>query len=377
MSATLHHPTGQGLVTRRRHMGLKRMFDTTLIIATAPLTIPATALTALLVRINMGKPILFRHQRVGLGEESFELLKFRSMLPETDSQGNQLSEGERLTAFGRLLRRSSMDELPQLLNVLRGEMSLVGPRPLKVEYVPFYTQKERARHSVRPGITGSAQVSGRNNLDWDMRLALDTAYAREGTLLDDVKILWRTFASLTGSKDAFPDSFDHEEDFDEFRSYPSNGSYALRRIEPRDAETFVRWFDKQPLPEVMAIDESDNPEGIHAWLKSARLDPHRKDLVLYDLQTRQPVAIAGYRSRADGFCPDIYLVVDPEQDEHQTERVALNMLLEFVKMQGDVDSAAVEIPSDREKSIVMFQSHGFAIVPDYSIENGVRMETKW
>ncbi|MGP6174879.1 sugar transferase [Corynebacterium sp. A21] len=377
MSTTPQYPSGQDLVTRRKHMALKRVFDTALIVASAPLTIPATVLAALLVRINMGKPIFFRQQRVGLGEETFELLKFRSMLPETDLQGNQLSEVERLTAFGRLLRRSSMDELPQLLNVLRGEMSLVGPRPLKVEYVPSYTQSERLRHSVRPGITGAAQVSGRNNLDWDMRLGLDTAYARTGSLFDDVKILWRTFASLSGSKDAFPDSFDHEEDFDEFRSYPADGSYALRRIEPRDAEAFVRWFDVQPLPEIMALDEHDNPEGIHAWLKSARLDPYRKDLVLYDLQTRQPAAIAGYRSMAGSFCPDIYIVVDPERNEHQTESVALSLLLEYVKMQGDVDSAAVELPGEREKSITLFQSHGFTVITDGSLEDGVRMETKW
>src|SRR5699024_1587445 len=147
------------LVARPVHILGKRIFDTAVVIATAPLTIPVGVITAALVRINMGSPVFYTQHRVGLNEEVFSLLKFRSMLDEFDSQGRQRGIEERIPKFGHILRRSSLDELPQLINVLKGDMSLVGPRPLLIKYVPHYKDSERARHSVRPGITGAAQVS--------------------------------------------------------------------------------------------------------------------------------------------------------------------------------------------------------------------------
>jgi sugar transferase EpsL len=147
---------------------------------------------ALLVRGTMGTPVLFRQLRPGLKGRPFELLKFRTMTNEFDEKGNLLQDEVRLTRTGRLIRRFSLDELPQLINVLRGDMSLVGPRPLLMEYLPLYSPEQARRHEVRPGITGWAQVNGRNELTWEERFELDVWYIQHRTLWLDLKILGLT-----------------------------------------------------------------------------------------------------------------------------------------------------------------------------------------
>jgi lipopolysaccharide/colanic/teichoic acid biosynthesis glycosyltransferase len=153
---------------------------------------PLMAVIAVLVRWRLGSPILFRQERPGRHGEPFVLLKFRTMTDAKDSDGRLRSDSERLTGFGRFLRAASIDELPELLNVLRGEMSLVGPRPLLMEYLPRYTPAQAERHSVRPGITGWAQVNGRNAIGWEQKFSLDLWYTEHLTLLLDLKILWMT-----------------------------------------------------------------------------------------------------------------------------------------------------------------------------------------
>ena len=130
----------------------------------------------ILVRIKLGSPVLFCQERPGYNEKIFKLYKFRTMTDKRDEKGNLLPDSERLTKFGSMLRSTSLDELPEMFNILKGDMSLIGPRPLLVEYLPYYTEEERLRHSVRPGLTGLAQVSGRNYLAWDKRLARDVEY---------------------------------------------------------------------------------------------------------------------------------------------------------------------------------------------------------
>lgn len=168
----------------------KRVFDLALVIPGLVLLAPVLALVAVLVRVNLGPGVLFRQQRPGLHGKPFHILKFRTMLcgPGTDA--------ERLTAFGRRLRASSLDELPELLNVLRGEMSLVGPRPLLMQYLPRYSPQQARRHEVPPGITGWAQVGGRNALTWEEKFALDVWYVDNRTLWLDVVILWRTVRAV-------------------------------------------------------------------------------------------------------------------------------------------------------------------------------------
>lgn len=178
--------------SHRRRLAVKRIADTILILLFLPFILLATGVAAVLTALSMGRPVIFTQTRIGLNEEPFTLYKFRSMLDEADKQGNVLQPVQRLTKFGRFLRASSLDELPQLWNVLRGDMSLVGPRPLLPEYVPYYKEEEKLRHAVRPGITGLAQISGRNNVGWDERLHIDAHYAGNKRIWDDFLILFRT-----------------------------------------------------------------------------------------------------------------------------------------------------------------------------------------
>ncbi len=172
--------------------GGKRILDLCLTTLALVIQAPLFAVIALLVRFKLGSPILFRQQRPGLHGAPFIIYKFRTMTDARDAQGNLLSDSERLTSFGRYLRKSSMDELPELWNVLRGDMSLIGPRPLLMRYTPYFSAEEKQRFLVRPGITGLAQISGRNDLTWDARLATDVRYVQQYSLRLDLRILWAT-----------------------------------------------------------------------------------------------------------------------------------------------------------------------------------------
>lgn len=153
---------------------------------------PILIIVAILVRVKLGSPVLFTQERPGLGEKIFKMYKFRSMSDKKDAEGNLLPDKERLTTFGRRLRSTSLDELPELFNILKGDMSIVGPRPLLKEYLPYYKPEERLRHSVRPGITGLAQVSGRNAINWEEKFNYDIKYCKNVTLLNDLRIIYKT-----------------------------------------------------------------------------------------------------------------------------------------------------------------------------------------
>jgi undecaprenyl phosphate N,N'-diacetylbacillosamine 1-phosphate transferase len=174
---------------------IKRPMDFTLsLLAILILTvIPVLPIVAILVKVKLGSPILFKQKRPGMNEEIFMMYKFRTMTDERNENGELLPDSVRLTRFGRFLRSTSLDELPELFNILKGDMSIIGPRPLLVSYLPYYYEKERIRHSVRPGLSGYAQVNGRNNLDWDKRLSLDIKYVDNISFLTDFKIILDTF----------------------------------------------------------------------------------------------------------------------------------------------------------------------------------------
>ena len=173
---------------------LKRAFDLTAVIATAPVWVPLLGMVALLVRLRLGAPVFFRQPRPGWRGEIFELVKFRTMRDALDAAGRLIPDAERLTPFGRWLRATSLDELPALWNVLRGEMSLVGPRPLLIDYLPRYSPRQARRHDVRPGITGLAQVHGRNALTWEQKFEWDVRYVETRSFLLDLKILVLTIS---------------------------------------------------------------------------------------------------------------------------------------------------------------------------------------
>ena len=176
-----------------RYDPLKRGLDLAVSLPAAVVSLPIQAAVAAAVRVKLGSPVLFRQQRPGKDGKPFELLKFRSM---RDPAYPGEPDADRLSGFGTLLRSTSLDELPSLWNVVRGDMSLVGPRPLLMEYLPLYTPEQRRRHEVRPGITGLAQVSGRNDTTWEQRFAHDVRYVEQRSLRLDAEILWRTVMTV-------------------------------------------------------------------------------------------------------------------------------------------------------------------------------------
>jgi len=175
---------------------LKRIFDIVASLAGLIVLSPVIAIVAYLIHKRLGSPILFRQVRPGLGGIPFEMVKFRTMRDAMDAKGHPLPDSERMTDFGRFLRSSSLDELPELWNVIKGDMSLVGPRPLLMEYLPLYDEVQIRRHDVRPGVTGWAQINGRNALSWDEKFQLDVWYVENQSLWLDLKIIFLTLKKV-------------------------------------------------------------------------------------------------------------------------------------------------------------------------------------
>lgn len=171
---------------------VKRFLDILFSLLLLILLLPVFLILMILVKIKLGSPIFFKQDRPGKDGKIFKLYKFRTMTDAKDKDGNLLPDSERLTPFGKLLRSTSLDELPELLNILKGEMSFIGPRPLLVEYLDLYNEEQKHRHDVRPGLTGLAQVEGRNLLSWEERFKLDVLYVNNLTFINDIKILFKT-----------------------------------------------------------------------------------------------------------------------------------------------------------------------------------------
>ncbi len=175
---------------------IKRILDFILSLIALIVLSPVLLVVAILVRIKLGSPIIFKQQRPGKDEKIFTLYKFRTMTDKKDENGNLFPDSERLTKFGKVLRSTSLDELPELVNILKGDMSIVGPRPLLVEYLPLYSEEQKHRHDVRPGLTGLAQVSGRNSLSWEEKFNDDLQYIKHITFFEDMKIIFMTVAKV-------------------------------------------------------------------------------------------------------------------------------------------------------------------------------------
>ena len=196
---------------------IKRLLDIVISFTALLVLSPVLLVVAILVRCKLGSPIIFHQQRPGYNEEIFRLCKFRTMTDERDENGELLPDAVRLTKFGRMLRATSLDELPELWNILKGDMSIIGPRPLLVSYLPYYTEEERLRHTVRPGLTGLAQVSGRNLLDWDKRFATDVQYVKNLTFSMDVRIFFLTIKKVFVRENIEVDTNQIEGNFAEIR----------------------------------------------------------------------------------------------------------------------------------------------------------------
>lgn len=176
--------------------GVKRIMDIVLSLLAIIILSPIVLIVALLVRTKLGSPILFSQQRPGKSEKIFRMYKFRSMTDKKDENGELLSDEVRLTSFGKKLRATSLDELPELFNILKGDMSIVGPRPLLIQYLPLYSEEQKKRHLVRPGLTGLAQINGRNAISWSQKFGYDVEYVEKVTFLGDLKIICGTISSV-------------------------------------------------------------------------------------------------------------------------------------------------------------------------------------
>ena len=175
---------------------IKRALDLILSLMALIILMPLMIIIYILVRIKLGKPAIFKQKRPGLNEKVFTLYKFRTMTDKRNKEGNLLPDSERLTKFGKILRSTSLDELPELINIIKGDMSIIGPRPLLVEYLSLYNDEQRKRHNVRPGLTGQAQINGRNTSDWESRFKDDIEYSKNITFKKDIKILIKTIKKV-------------------------------------------------------------------------------------------------------------------------------------------------------------------------------------
>ena len=195
-----------------RHF-FKRFLDLVLSLIAIVLLSPVFIIIATLVKMKLGSPVIFCQERPGKDEKIFKMYKFRSMTSETDGEGNLLPDEARLTKFGKLLRSTSLDELPELFNILKGDMSIVGPRPLLVQYLPLYNDFQKHRHDVRPGLTGLAQVKGRNSISWEDRFKFDVEYTKKISFLFDLKIILMTVSSVLKREGISSESSATMEDF--------------------------------------------------------------------------------------------------------------------------------------------------------------------
>jgi len=186
-------------------------------------------IVAILVRVKLGSPVLFKQERPGKDEQIFKLYKFRTMTDQRDENGVLLPDSVRLTKFGSFLRKTSLDELPEAFNILKGDMSIIGPRPLLVEYLPYYTETEKLRHSVRPGLSGLAQVNGRNLISWEERLQLDVEYVKNITFWNDVKIIFKTAKKMVIKEGVAEDTNAAEGNFAQIRMQQKNDEVGARR----------------------------------------------------------------------------------------------------------------------------------------------------
>ena len=196
---------------------IKRILDFVLSLIAIIVLSPVLLIEGILVRIKLGSPVIFKQERPGKNEKIFTLYKFRTMTDKKDEEGKLLPDEDRLTKFGKMLRSTSLDELPELVNILKGDMSIVGPRPLRVRYLPYYTEEEKHRHDVRPGLTGLAQVNGRNAISWEDKFKYDLQYVKNITLKNDTLIILKTIKKVIKKQNIELEGNEEITDFDKHR----------------------------------------------------------------------------------------------------------------------------------------------------------------
>lgn len=317
-----------------------------LMIATAPVQLAV----AVLVWRRLGRPVLFSQERPGLHGETFRLHKFRTMLPIDPSLGHVTNE-ERAHPFGQFLRSTSLDELPSLWNVLIGEMSFVGPRPLRVHYLPRYSRRHFRRHEMRPGLTGLAQTSGRNALSWNDRLDLDVQYIEQASLALDLRILYRTFRTVTRRTGIQEPG---QASMSEF--FGSGASLTTRPLTEDDLPDRVAWLNHPAVREGISINFAATLDGTRAWFKRIEGDATRHDFVCVD-SSGALVSMYGFVNFRPGQS-DLYLYVNPELHGAGYGRLTMVQLLKTASRLG-IGKLSLETKSSNTTAISLYERFGF------------------
>jgi len=344
----------------RRARRVKRVFDSLAVLVTSPIWAPLAAATYVAVRVKDGSPALFRQQRIGLDGRPFDILKFRTMaVQRTSARSSAASDAARLTPLGEFLRRTSLDELPQLLNVLRGDMSLVGPRPLYPEYVPYYTARETRRHAMRPGITGLAQTNGRNNMVWEERLEADVRYVETWSFRGDLAILRLTVVAALRSSDVSVVAGETGEPLDVHRSYPTSDTLALRRFSVGDIPARVAWMKDPSVRRHMRLPDNPSVDDTLRWFRAVLSDPTRVDLVVYEKSGGSPVAMLGARVGPAHPLPELYVFVAPGRQGAGIGTESLSLFYRWLDMTKRFSGTSLSVAKDNRAAVALYERFGF------------------
>ncbi len=339
----------------------KRILDLALVLLSTPITLPLFLLIAGIVRVQQGRPVLFRQERLGYNEQVFHILKFRTMSDARDAEGNLLPDEQRLTPIGTFLRRTSLDELPQLINVLRGEMSLVGPRPLFPRYLPYYTSREATRHLVRPGITGYAQVNGRNHVGWDARLELDAIYVERASTKLDLVILAQTIMRSVRREGIEVIAGRSGSPLNVARTYPKDGALVLRPLEEGDLPERVRWMNDPRTRAYMRLSDDITLESTAAWFRAKARQHGKHDFVVVDSTTQTIVGMVGLRARG-ARSAESYIIVAPELRGRGLGHRVQRLLLVWAFQSGLYDKVVSSVRRDNTASHRVHARFGGKIV---------------
>lgn len=343
---------GRSPVVRHAYDPFKRCLDVVMALLLMAAAAPVYGIVAILVAVRLGRPVIFRQERPGLNERPFVLLKFRSMLDVDESRGLVTNE-QRMTTFGRRLRASSLDELPSLINVLRGDMSLVGPRPLRVAYLERYNARQSLRHNVRPGVTGLAQIRGRNALTWEDRLEFDVQYVEERSLALDLKILGSTIERVISRKGVEGDGLAAMSAF-----MGSEDDSGLREVDMDDRwlETRVSWLSDREISNGVSLSFVPDIDGMSSWLDRVGKDTTRRDWVYLDT-SGQPVAMCGLAGvgTSEGT---LYIYVNPTLHRRGFGRLSMRRLIRRAQSFG-MKRLHLEVKRENAAAIQLYRSLGF------------------
>jgi len=343
----------------------KRAIDLVVVIALSPLILTVMGLVAALVRWKTGSPVLFQQPRSGMNDKVFSVAKFRTMTDARDNDGNPLPDRERLTSVGHWLRRTSLDEVPQILNVLRGDMALVGPRPLPKNYSEWYTERERARLMVRPGLTGLAQVCGRNIIGWEQRLELDAQYVERRSLIGDIGILAHTIRVVLLTSGASVIASDTGEALNVERTYGRTDRVALRRLNRSDLAARVDWLDRVSTRKYMQLG-SITVASTALWFEHATQEPHRFEFVLTELSTGRRLAMLGVKriensqdNQSSLSSGELYMVVNPDVRGAGFGRAAVGLLIDWLSRERIFQDVTLTVADANTAAVKIYEQLGF------------------